>query len=181
MDPVRMHWSSRFAAARTCCTICGRRGGAGAADYLLPCAGADGPHRRGSTTKVFYDTVNRLFQPLLAVEGGQGGSRPLSLPAPLGLHKGCGGPTPLATATTPTRPPPLLFIHQIPMPNQTNRCPQTNASVIARPSQPFCSALAALCPSWELHASTRLTPATPAPLSTPHVKTRHVPVASTDS
>ena len=25
LDPVRMHWSSRSAAARTCCTICGGR------------------------------------------------------------------------------------------------------------------------------------------------------------
>ena len=111
---------------------------------------------------------------------GKGARAPFRSPHHL-IHKGCGGPTSHATATTLTHLPPLLFIHQIPMPNQTNRCPQTNASVIAQPSQPFCSALAALCPSWELHASTRLTPATPAPLSTPHVKTRHVPVASTDS
>ena len=40
-------------------------------------------------------TVSRLLEALLAVEGGQGGSRPLSLPAPPDP-----GPTPHATATT---------------------------------------------------------------------------------
>ena len=57
LDPVRMHWSSRCAAARTCSIMFASEAGAGAADYLLPFAGAEHRHLRGSTTPLLtlYD------------------------------------------------------------------------------------------------------------------------------
>ena len=63
------------------------------------------------------------LEALLAVEGGQRAARaPFRSPHHL-IHKGCGGPTPHATATTLTHLPPLL-----PPPNTNVQAEATQAS-----------------------------------------------------
>ena len=59
------------------------------------------------------------LEALLAVEGGQRAARaPFRSPHHL-IHKGCGGPTPHATATTLELICPRYYHHQIPTFNQT--------------------------------------------------------------